>query len=397
MKAAPVLARIGCFDGFGLSSVHLVAEPAGSCAAVGDRAVIRAAIRDGCPRVPGVYGIVSPQSRLIYVGYSHQLQRRVLSYFTGKRRGQKEHRIARHAATLHWEAVGHEFSAQLRELELIQRFAPDFNIKGRRRSGDPAYVILTDGEAPQFKFSTRVPANARQSWGPLPNAPALREAADRLNLLFRLRDCPSHVTMQFAEQGRIFKTPLQPQCLRGEIGTCLAPCAAACTRRSYFASLRRAVAWLDGQDAGVLRDLEHEMQTASAQMQFERAAKLRDALDCISRLRQSLEQLRRPPEPREGIYEVAAGDQALWYIFQEGLLHGVHARPESRDAARATLETLRRAQAGRLEPLGSLTRDSRRLVRAWFRQHPEELTKVQPFAAASETCKQLLKPTRRRA
>jgi excinuclease ABC subunit C len=397
MSTTPQLARIGRFEGFGPSTVYLPCGEPGRCVAGGTRQDVRASLRKSCPDVPGIYGIVSAQSRLIYVGYSRQIRQRILSYFTGQKRGQKEHRIGKHAAEIHWEVVGHEFPAQLRELELIQRFAPDFNVKGRRRSREAGYLFVTGGDAPQFKFSARAPANAKQVWGPLPNLPALQTGAERLNLLFKLRDCPSHVPMCFADQPRLLTAASQPQCLRGEIGTCLAPCAGACSRKSYYAEIRRAMRLLDGVDDSPLQAAEAEMQAASAQMHFERAARLRDALDSVRGLCRSVAQLRLPPEPKAGVYEVAAGNRRLWFLFGDGLLRGMQPRPQSVPEARTTLEALRRVAAGSAEAVHALSRDSRRLVRSWFRNHPEELAQLQPLDAAGELCKQILKPTRRRA
>lgn len=397
MNVAPRLAASGGFEGFGPSAVHLQTDQSGRCDARGPRPDVRAALRTACPASPGVYGIVSPQSRLIYVGYSTKLRQRLLSYFTGKRRGEKEHRIGRHAAHIHWEVVGHDFPAQLRELELIQRFAPDFNVKGRRRSREPGFLYLTDGEAPHFRFSIRVPTRAKRVWGPLPNLPSLRTAADQLNLMLQLRDCPSQVRMSFADETRVFETRLEPQCLRGEIGTCLAPCAGLCSRRAYHAQVRRAVQLLDGLNAAPLDDVQIEMQTASARMQFERAARLRDAADSVTELCRSLEQLRRPPEPKEGVYEVQTVDRPLWFLIGDGLLWGMQPKPASVPEARTTLEALRRLSGDNADPLTSLTRDSRRLLRSWFRNHPEELSAIHPLTAAREFCKHLLKPTRRRA
>lgn len=397
MHDAPRLAKLGGFEGFGPSGVHLAMEPAGRCEVGGDRREVRAALRSACPAQAGVYGVVSPQSRLIYVGYSSQLRQRLMSYFPGRRRGQKEHRIGKHAAQVHWEVIGHDFPAQLRELELIQRFAPDFNVKGRKRSREAAFLFLTSGEAPHFRFAARAPANAKRVWGPLPNLPTLKTAADQLNLLLRLRDCPSQIVMCFSEDARMFSAVPDPQCLRGEIGTCLAPCAGLCTRPAYHAEVRRAVQLLDGVDTSPLQAAEAAMQAASAAMQFERAARLRDALDSVTGLCRQLEQMRRPPEPKEGVYEIQTGTTTLWFLFGDGLLRGMQPKPTTVPAARLTLESLRHVAAGSADAVHALSRDSRRLVRSWFRNHPEELATIQPLAAAGEYCKRILKPTRRRA
>jgi excinuclease ABC subunit C len=96
-----------------------------------DAAAMRANLRAVCPLTAGVYGWINGAGELIYVGYSQALQTRLLTYFSDGERGGKERRVARHAVRLVWEAVGHPFAAQLRELELIRRFHPRLNRRGR--------------------------------------------------------------------------------------------------------------------------------------------------------------------------------------------------------------------------------------------------------------------------
>ena len=396
MPIAPLLETIGGFDGFGPSAVHLQSGATDALDLARYRKDVRQKLREHCPQEPGVYGLVDKRARLIYVGYSSRLRKRLLSYFTGRRRGQKEHRIARHAVRVHWEVVGHDFPAQLRELELIQRFAPDFNVKGRRHSREPGFVYLTEADAPQFKFSIRVPSTARRVWGPLPNYKSLRHAIEQLNFVLKLRDCPNNVRMRFAEQAKLIEQTQEPQCLRGEVGTCLAPCAGACTRRQYHTQVRRGASLLDGDATAVLTDIETKMHAASTSMQFERAGRLRDALEVITELRRQVDLLRNPPEPREGIYVVSSDDETLWYLLGGGMLWGMTRAPSTRDEARLTLDRIRRIKVGATDDLTAITRDSRRLLRSWFRNRPEELQRVQPLEQAGEHCKELLKPRSRR-
>jgi excinuclease ABC subunit C len=346
-------------------------------------------VRAECPDEPGVYGMVDRTGRLIYVGVSRRLKKRLLTYFSSSRAPRKEHRIGRHTVGLWWEVAGHEFPALLRERELILRFLPHYNVQGRHRGREPGYIYLSGGEAPRFRISFRVPADARRSWGSLPNNRLIREAVERLNHVLRLSDCPNHVPMLFADQPQLFENPPAPQCLRGQIATCLAPCAAYCTRRAYQTQVRRGIAFLDGTDTAPLDRLQEEMQAAAGVRQFERATRLRDDWEALSEIRRQLEFLRAPPDPRCGIYEVECGGRRTWYLLGDGLLTRAVAAPSTRAAARALLEPITQLESACEEQTRAIGRATQRLVRSWFRHRPEELAHVLTIDEALRCCREL--------
>ena len=98
--------------------------------------------------------MVDRAGQLIYVGVSAKLCDRLLTYFTAGDDGAKERRIAKHARQVVWEPVDHEFMAQLRELELIRRWRPRFNRRGRLESERCGYICLTTDEAPRLSCGT---------------------------------------------------------------------------------------------------------------------------------------------------------------------------------------------------------------------------------------------------
>ena len=116
-----------------------------------DRTEIRRQIRELCPRTPGVYGMIDRDGQLIYVGMSVRLRDRLLTYFTSGPPSAKEQRIAARAHFFVWEEGDHEFTVRLRELELIRRFAPAYNVRGRPGRNEVGYVFVTTGEAPCFR------------------------------------------------------------------------------------------------------------------------------------------------------------------------------------------------------------------------------------------------------
>ncbi|MEZ6068019.1 MAG: GIY-YIG nuclease family protein [Planctomycetaceae bacterium] len=387
---------VGNFAGFGPSAVLPPTNLHGCLAIAGSKQERRRTIRAECPAEPGVYGMVDNVGQLIYVGFSRQLRNRLLTYFSGGKGGRKERRIGRHTVSLRWEVAGHEFPALLREMELIQRFQPTYNVRGLTRGREPAYLYLTGGDAPRFRLSTRVPVDARWRCGPLPGNRWFREAVDRLNIVMRLRDCPNQVRMYFSDQPQLFEAAPTPQCLRAQIGTCLAPCAVGCSRRTYQAQVRKAVALLDGRDSSPLDRLAAEMQTAATRREFEKAARLRDDHEAVSKICEALAQLRTPYRPQHGVYPVQRGDGTLWYLIGNGLLAGMLLAPTSRTEALSAIEQLEKLSHVSEEPAWSIGRSSVRLVRSWFRQRPDEEVAILPVETALAHCQSLCGRRRRR-
>ena len=115
----------------------------------------------------------------------------------------------------------------------------------------------------------------------------------RLNDSFALRDCPHKQEMIFADQGELFPQPCAAGCIRYEIGTCLGPCAAVCTRTAYAERVAAVCAFLEGKDTSLLAGLERDMAAASAELAFERAAALRDRWQALQWLHVHLTRLRQ--------------------------------------------------------------------------------------------------------
>ena len=151
----------------------------------GRASILRDAIRQQCPRRPGVYGMVDPRGRLIYVGKAKCLRARLLGYFRAASRDPKAGRIIEATRAVVWEFAANEFAALLRELELIRRWTPSYNVQGRpgRRRG--MYIVL--GKKPgTYLFATaEPPADLIACYGPLPGAAFVQEAARRLRQSWR--------------------------------------------------------------------------------------------------------------------------------------------------------------------------------------------------------------------
>ena len=365
------------FVDFGPNSLGPGSEPAPlESIAAGRSAILRARLREQCPRRPGVYGMLTDKQELIYIGKAKSLRARLLSYFRPKSRDPKAGRILKHTSTIVWEYAASEFAALLRELELIRRWRPGFNVQGQPGRRQPAYVCLGRPPAPQAFLARFPPAGVLASFGPVRAGWRVREAVRRLNDWFKLRDCPQAQEMVFADQQELFPIDRAAGCLRYEIGTCLGPCLGVCARRDYMAQVRAAQRFLNGKDLSPLEVLERQMKAAAAALAFEQAAAVRDKLDSLRWLYERLGDLRRARDRQSFVYPVQGYDgEDIWYLVRAGRV--MAALPAPKDAAELRLRkrVIRKTYQKKMVSAETATVDEIDgvlLVAAWFRRHPLE-------------------------
>ena len=353
---------------------------------------IRAAIREGVPKEPGVYAMVNREEAVAYVGMSRQLKERVVNYFVDRPRSAKEHKVGLHARRLLWQPVGHELTALLRELELIQKLRPQFNVKGTPDRGRSGYLFLTDGDAPFFKTAHTPPPKRKRLWGPMLVTWRFREAVETLNKVFGLRDCPQQVKMHFADQAVLFEDPPEPRCLRAAFGGCLAPCARGCSKDDYSAAVRRALAFLAGRDGAVFEDLTKEMTAAAAGQKFEKAARLRDQHAQLELVDHFMAMLRDGSGSGSFVLPVPDGrGRRQWLLFNAGIVVAACRQPRcgrSAAKARGMVEALRPESAKSLAASLNVEFEceAARTIAAWFRKNPGSLAASLTLDEAEAAC-----------
>jgi excinuclease ABC subunit C len=374
------------FAGFGPCGLHGGEPPAW----FGVRGVrpsrLRERVRQHGPRLSGVYGMLDATGELVYVGKAKCLRSRLLSYFRPNSRDPKAGRIVEAARQLVWEPGPSEFAALLRELELIRRWQPRFNVHGQPLRRRRVYVCLGRRPAPYAFLATKPPATATAIFGPVPAGRRAQEAVRRVNDWFGLRDCPQAQEMTFADQRELFPLLTSAGCLRHEIGHCLGPCAAACTRADYAAAARAAAAFLSGRDRSPLQTLERDRDAAAEAQLFEKAVVLRDRLESLSWLHERLGQLRASMR-HSFVYPVGP----WWYLIHRGRVRSAVAAPAGGDSGRAAAAALDAVYGARGEvpgPLGHEEIDGVLLVAAWFRRHGPERKRTLSPGAARECCEQ---------
>src|SRR5204862_7790602 len=220
------------------------------------------------------------------------------------------------------------FAALVRELEVSRRPRPRFNVPGQPGQQRYCYVCLGRGPAP-YAYVSRSPTGKDVGvYGPFASAMRATDAVRRLNDWYRLRDCAQTVAMHFADQSELFPQQRSPGCLRLDLGACSGPCAGECTRNGYAAQVRAAKRFLEGTDDRPLRDLSAKMLAAAKEMQFERAAGIRDRLAGLEWLSERLNWLRSARREDTFVYPITAADERTgWYLIHRGRVRGACFRP----------------------------------------------------------------------
>jgi excinuclease ABC subunit C len=378
--AQPQLFPCETFDGFGPSRFRPADEPVtGRQLRAARPGRLRKGVRDHAPRLPGVYGMIDGRGRIVYVGKAKNLRARLLSYFRENSRDPKAEKIIRHTRVLVWEQTGDEFAALLRELELIQTLRPRFNVLGLPGLQRHHYVCIGKSPAPYIYITNKPTGNELGVYGPLVTRWHTDDAVRRLNDWFKLRDCPQTVPLAFSDQPELFPQDRSAKCLRFELGNCLGPCAAACSRKDYGAGVRAAKAFLDGRDRTVLAKLKAKMEDAAESLQFEKAMAMRDRLHALEWLDSRLSLLRQARNQQSFVYPLTGHDgRERWYLIHRGQVRAVCFTPATDDdrARAAALVATTFAEGPGAVVLTGGTVDSVLLVVAWFRKHTDERGKL---------------------
>lgn len=228
------------------------------------------------PDAPGVYRFRDDQGRIIYVGKAKSLRSRLNSYFADPwTLHQRTQQMVTTAAGVDWVVVGTEVEALQLEYSWIKEYDPRFNVKYRDDKSYPYLAVTLDEEYPRLLVMRGAKRKGVRYFGPYSHAWAIRETLDLLLRIFPARTCSAGVFKRAGQIGR--------PCLLGDIGKCSAPCVGRVSAAEHRGIVEDFCDFMAGRTENMQRRLEKEMQEASAAMEYERAARLRDDLVALRR------------------------------------------------------------------------------------------------------------------
>jgi len=225
------------------------------------------------PRKPGVYRMIAADGEVLYVGKARSLRSRVAAYTQPTRLATRLMRMVSATRTMEFAVTDSEAEALLLENNLIKRFRPRFNVLLRDDKSFPYVVIRRDTEWPQLAKhrGTREPDN--EYFGPFASATAVNRTLYALQRAFPLRSCSDGV----------FSTRTRP-CLQYQIKRCTAPCVGRIEKPEYDRIVGEVRDFLGGHNREVQLALSQRMEQASAGLEFEQAAVLRDRIKALAHI-----------------------------------------------------------------------------------------------------------------
>jgi excinuclease ABC subunit C len=228
------------------------------------------------PKAPGVYLMKDSAGHVIYIGKSASLRDRVSSYFQASTKLEyKKQGLIENVVDFDFIQTDSEVEALLAENRLIKDIQPRYNARLLDDKTFPYLMITLDEDFPGV-FVTRQPrSQGTKLYGPFTSVGPLKEALTLLQKAFKFRTC--HLDIREDDDKRRFFRP----CLLYPIKQCTGPCAAKISKQQYREDINRLIRFLDGNKDEVIRQLEKEMIEASKDLNFERAARLRDEVKAL--------------------------------------------------------------------------------------------------------------------
>jgi excinuclease ABC subunit C len=250
------------------------------------------------PDRPGVYLMKGAEGEVLYIGKAKSLRSRVRSYFgAGASESVKTRELVRRIVDFDTMVVSSEPEALILENNLIKEYQPRFNISLRDDKTYP-YIKVTMGEPfPRVYVTRRLIRDGSRYFGPYTDVRRMRQVLEAVKRLYTIRSCQYRLPRE---------APPRP-CLDYHIGRCLAPCVGLQDETDYHRMIEEVLEVLGGHPSRAARRLRAEMEQAAAEMRFERAGELRDALAHLGRL-----------ETQQKVVDVSGSDRDIIAVARDG-------------------------------------------------------------------------------
>lgn len=250
------------------------------------------------PSKPGVYLMKNSLGEVIYVGKAKILKNRVKSYFqNSKNHSEKVRVMVKHIAEFEYIVTDSEMEALILECNLIKKYSPRYNILLKDDKFYPFIKITVNDDFPRVFVTRNYSKDGSKYFGPYTNGTAVYETINLINKIFPLRTCK----LLIKEGGE----PVRP-CLNYHIKKCFGPCGGYINKEEYGKMIKDVIDILSGKDTTVLKVLQSEMEEASMNLEFEKAADLRDKILAIEAIVE-----------KQKIFKTMEGDEDFINIYRD--------------------------------------------------------------------------------
>jgi excinuclease ABC subunit C len=232
------------------------------------------AILDTAPLKPGCYLMKDAKGKVIYVGKAINLRNRLRSYFhASAQQHPRTRQMVHHIADIEWIVVGSELEALILEMNLIKKHRPQYNVRLKDDKRYPYIKVHWAEPFPKVTVTRQMVEDGSRYFGPYTSVWAVHQTLDTLRRIFPYLTCDRTITGQD-----------ERACLYYDIKLCTAPCIGAINQTGYRQVIEDLCHFLEGHTEPIVSRLQNEMETAAEQLQFERAAALRDKLQAIQKV-----------------------------------------------------------------------------------------------------------------
>ena len=268
------------------------------------------------PSKPGVYLMHDERDAIIYVGKAISLKNRVRQYFQSSRnKGVKIEQMVTHIARFEYIITDSELEALVLECNLIKEHRPKYNTMLMDDKAYPFIKVTVQEDFPRVLFARQMYKDKAKYYGPYTSAAAVKDTIDLIHKLYGIRTCNRQLPKM---QGK------ERPCLNYHIHQCPAPCQGYISKEEYGESVKKALHFLNGNYAPILKELEEKMQQAAEEMEFEKAIEYRELLGSVKKIAQKQKITNSDMEDKDVIAMSKDREDAVVQVFfiRDGRLIG---------------------------------------------------------------------------
>lgn len=259
------------------------------------------------PSKPGVYIMKNEKDEIIYIGKAKILKNRVRQYFQNSRNLMpKIQKMVSHISYFEYIITDTELEALILECNLIKQHRPKYNTMLKDDKHYPYIKVTINEDFPRVLFTRKLKKDKAKYFGPYINSKSVKETIDLINKIWKIRTCRRNLPKDIGKQ--------RP-CLNYHIGQCLAPCQGYISKEDYNKTIHSSIDFLNGHFESIIKMLEAQMREASNNLEFEKAAELRNQLTGVKNISNRQKMINTSMDDQDIIGYAVENDTALIQIF----------------------------------------------------------------------------------